>query len=655
MNNNDTLFTSGKYFTGCNYWASHAGTNMWRDWRPEVVDDDLRRLAEYNVRVVRMFPNWRDFQPLRIHYGGGSSEREMRLGEDPLPFTDAGRAGVDIVMADRFGQFCDIAQKHGIRLIVGLVTGWMSGRMHMPEAFQGKGLLSDPLVIRWQIRFVRYMVRRFKDHPAVAAWDLGNECNCMQGISHDAAYLWASAITNTIRSEDKSHPVVSGMHGLSPTGTWSPEDQGEILDILCTHPYPVFTPHCGTDPLNEMKSILHSTAESVMYASLGGKPCFVEEAGTLGPMIADEDIAADYIRACLFSTWAHDLRGFVWWCANEQSELTHTPYDWDSVERELGLFRVDASPKPVVCAMKEFADFADGFSEGITGADGKNGNTLPPYIKDAVCVLTAGQDIWATAYGAFILAKQAGIDITFAWCSDEIPEAKAYLLPNLCGLAAIEGHVLSEILRRVENGASLYLSLGSALMSPFSSYTGVKVKTRCRRTKPDTVTFADGSKAEMSSEYKLRYEVTDATVLAYADDGNPALTVNSYGCGKVFFCAYPVEYEAGCGSGIVSGEGAKDLYRFYSACGLRSPEKKARSDSPYICLTEHIRSEAERILTVMNYTPDERTAEIFCDGYSLMKTETIHGGAAEDTGNGISVTLPGNTGMILIIKETSHL
>ncbi|MBR5870226.1 MAG: cellulase family glycosylhydrolase, partial [Clostridia bacterium] len=405
MKANDVLFTSGKYFTGCNYWASHAGTNMWRDWRPEIVEDDLRRLAEYNVRVVRMFPNWRDFQPLRIHYGGGSYEREIRLGEDPLPFTEAGRAGVDIVMADRFAQFCDLAEKHGIKLIVGLVTGWMSGRMHMPEAFQGKGLLSDPLVIRWQIRFVRYMVRRFKDHPAIAAWDLGNECNCMQSISHDAAYLWASAITNTIRAEDKSHPVVSGMHGLNPTGTWSPEDQGEILDILCTHPYPLFTPHCDTEPLNEMKSILHSTAESVMYASLGGKPCFVEEAGTLGPMIADEDIAADYIRACLFSTWAHDLRGFVWWCANEQSELTHTPYDWDSVERELGLFRIDGSPKPVVGAMKEFADFADSFSAGITGADGECGNTLPTYLQDAVCILTMGQDLWATAYGAFILAK----------------------------------------------------------------------------------------------------------------------------------------------------------------------------------------------------------------------------------------------------------
>ena len=115
MKPNDTIFTSGKYFTGCNYWASHAGTNMWVDWRPDVVDEDMARLAAHNVRVMRMFPNWRDFQPLRIHYGGGSHEREIRLREDPLPFTDAGRAGVDIVMADRFAQFCDLAEKHGIK------------------------------------------------------------------------------------------------------------------------------------------------------------------------------------------------------------------------------------------------------------------------------------------------------------------------------------------------------------------------------------------------------------------------------------------------------------------------------------------------------------------------------------------------------------
>lgn len=41
------IFAPGsEFFVGCNYWASHAGTAMWRDWRPEVVEADFRLLAE---------------------------------------------------------------------------------------------------------------------------------------------------------------------------------------------------------------------------------------------------------------------------------------------------------------------------------------------------------------------------------------------------------------------------------------------------------------------------------------------------------------------------------------------------------------------------------------------------------------------------------
>lgn len=32
------LFEQGKFSVGCNYWASHAGTNMWSDWRPDVLE-----------------------------------------------------------------------------------------------------------------------------------------------------------------------------------------------------------------------------------------------------------------------------------------------------------------------------------------------------------------------------------------------------------------------------------------------------------------------------------------------------------------------------------------------------------------------------------------------------------------------------------------
>ena len=60
--------TSGKFLIGSNYWGSHAGTHTWRDWRPEVIADDLRLLEEAGVQVIRVFPLWPDFQPLTQLY-----------------------------------------------------------------------------------------------------------------------------------------------------------------------------------------------------------------------------------------------------------------------------------------------------------------------------------------------------------------------------------------------------------------------------------------------------------------------------------------------------------------------------------------------------------------------------------------------------------
>ena len=641
------IFDSGKFFTGCNYWASHAGTNMWSDWRPDVVEADFARLADAKVGVLRIFPLWSDFQPLRIHRGGGGFEREYRLREEPLPHTEAGQAGLDEVMLERFGVFCDLAEKYGLQLIVGLVTGWMSGRMHMPEAFAGKALLTDPAVIRWQVRFVRYMVKHFKDKPAIAAWDLGNECNCMGSADRNAAYLWTTVITDTIKLEDPDKPVVSGLHGLKPDGNWTPEDQGEILDILCTHPYPLFTPHCDTDPLNQMKSILHSTAESILYGTLGGKPCFIEEIGTLGPMIADEDIAADYIRTALISAWAHDLRGFVWWCANEQSGLTHTPYDWDAVERELGLFRLDGSPKPVANTFTDFMTSLEAFTE-------KGRDTLPPMRTDGVCVLTAGQDNWAVAYGTFLLAKQAGLDITFAWCHDEIPEAPVYFLPALSGLAAIEGHELSELLRRVhDDGAYLYLSIHDALMSPFAQFTGVKVKTRCRRTAGDTVSL-NGTDFSLWSPVRMQMETTTAEVLAADQEGRPVFTMNRYGKGKVYFCAYSLEMEAGCKAGVISGDHAVPYYKFYEAMGLRNPEKQfalIEGDTQYVGLTEHPAEDGSAVLVLVNYTPEERTITVDTAGWKMRYLQYFTAGEAREGDGTLKITLPGNTGAAVVLEK----
>ncbi len=104
------LSSPGSYIIGCNYWASHAGTAMWSDWQPDVVEADLRQLSEAGLQVLRVFPLWPDFQPITLLRGGGGSPREVRLGEEPLPDDETGQAGLSVVMLERFQVFADLAE-----------------------------------------------------------------------------------------------------------------------------------------------------------------------------------------------------------------------------------------------------------------------------------------------------------------------------------------------------------------------------------------------------------------------------------------------------------------------------------------------------------------------------------------------------------------
>ena len=635
------LFKDGEFIVGCNYWASHAGTNMWHDWQPDVIDRDFAMLAKENIRYLRVFPLWPDFQPIKMLRQCRGEEKEIRMGENPLPFTEAGRAGVSEEMADRFDVFCNLAEKHGLKLIVGLVTGWMSGRLYVPELFEGVNVLRDPRAIKWQIKFVKYMVKRFKDKEAIAAWDLGNECNCMGTAGDsDGAYLWASAITMAIKSEDAEKPVISGMHSCFPEGDFTPEDLGEILDVLCTHPYPLFTPHCMTDPITEQKSVMHSCAETVMYRGLSGKPAFAEEVGTLGPMIASEENAAAYTNTILHLLWAHNCLGFMWWCGFDQAHLTHAPYDWNAVERQLGLFRGDFTKKPVLSVMTDFANFAESFKY----------KKLPERIVDAACILTAEKDSWLGAYGTFILAKQAGIDIEFCYITDEIPEARAYIMPSV-GNDQIMGHTFDLIMDRVKKGATLYLSMGNGMITPFEEHFGLIPQTHYYPTKPDKVEL-DGAVFNFMEKFKVDYKAPSdrsVKVIASDDEGRPVMSEYKNGNGTVYYLAYPIEDIAGSTPGVVSGKNALPYHKFYRAMPkLRNPEKVVSSSSPYIAVTEHIADENTRIVTMVNCVPRDTETELSTGEYRIC--DVIRNQNAEISNDG-KIKMKPSSALVFEIKK----
>lgn len=110
-----------------------------------------------------MFLVWPVFQPLKAIWANAQLyEYRMMPEEIPLPDAEAGRAGVSEEACEHFKEFCRLADKYNIKLIVGLLTGHMSFRFYAPEAFEERNFLSDPTFIKWEIRFVRYFVKRFK-------------------------------------------------------------------------------------------------------------------------------------------------------------------------------------------------------------------------------------------------------------------------------------------------------------------------------------------------------------------------------------------------------------------------------------------------------------------------------------------------------------
>lgn len=638
---NNSIFKNGEFFVGVNYWASNAGIQMWNRWDEECVKRDLDLLCEANIKVIRMFPLWSDFQPID-NYRGCFGDIKY-VSNDAVKAIDSPEslAGIDPVMADRLERFLELCNERGVKVILGLITGWMSGRLYVPRALEGLNLYTNPKALRWQIRYVTYLVRRFKDSPAIVAWDLGNECNCLSHIdSADTAYTWSALISNTIKSIDSERPVVSGMHSLKPEGNWTCMDQGETTDILCTHPYPAFTPLCDTDPVNRMKSANHAVAESLYYRGCGNKPCFAEEINVLGPMFGNDEVACANTDMALFGLWAHNCMGFMWWCACNQSALTDTPYDWTGLERELGLINADGTHVPMLDRMTAFTHFTEKFGK------------LPERIVDATCILLRGEDTWAQAYGSFLLAKQAGLDIEFAWCDNKLPDSNAYLVPGLQLYVEPTKRLWDDMLEKVNEGASLYISMDGGMMSEFCKTTGFELVTKSRTTRQHTADFG-GVKIGLTTKFDMVMSAKTATVLATDEKGNPVLGVNSYGKGKVYFINAQLESYASGTPGFADGDNARDYYKFYKAMELRNPAKVASQEVHTIGMTEHIVDDNSRYLLLINYEPFAQETVVSTGDYTAVETMSVDGDIALGAASKgeFKLEIPANKGVVVKITK----
>lgn len=619
MNLHSLFQEKGAFMIGCNYWASHAGTAMWADWNPQVVERDLKLLSSNGIKVLRVFPLWPDFQPIKTLYGGKGRPVEIRHGEMPLDGSDMGRAGISPQAIKRFEEFLSLSEKFDLKLTVELITGWMSGRLYVPPALEGRDILTDRMSLTWQIRFAKYFTKHFIDHPAILAWGLGNECNCMQDVpDREAAWLWTATIANAIRSVDKDRPILSGMHSLLPSGKWRIQDQGELTDVLTTHPYTLFTPHCGRDPINTMRPILHATAESCLYSDIGHKPCIVQEIGA-APMTASGMIAADFARTNLFSLWANGCPGFLWWCSNDLGSLEHAPYDWNSIERELGLIKADGTPKPVIHEMHRFGTFLENLPF----------SSLPKRTKEAICILSIGQDSWGVAFSSFILAKQAGFDLEFQYQDQPIKDAPLYLLPCISGLSVISRRQWKKLLEKVAQGSTLYISYNGGCVGEFEEVTGLQVQTR-RQGSDINITmhgFDEKTVYRIKTSANLKVDPIRAETIGCDETGNTIFSQAPYGKGHVYFLGVPVELDLINQPGTFDPDTKNPWWKVYQYFAREAVSTRVvKKESPQVGVTEHFMNDRSCIIVMVNYSPELVEAPfVLADGWCI--TDVLRGTA----------------------------
>ena len=589
------------FVIGCNYWASNAGMYMWKNFDINVVEKDFAFLSYYGVDTVRVFPLWPDFQPISEMFVSNKVFTE-RIGDIPIETF----GGLDKRQIDNFSTLLDLAEKYGLKVIVSLITGWMSGRLFYPEMLMNENPLTSPKAIIWETRFISEFITYFKNRNCIIAWEPGNECNVLDGtlpncgVTPEQAELWLLTITNAIRAADNTRPVYAGMHGLGFGGAWNLDMVARYTDMQTTHPYPLFTDFCDIEVITSMRPALHAAAESVFYSSSTNMPCLVEEVGTLGPMVISDDFSPEYLEKSLFSSFQYGTKGYLWWCAFDQNKFDFAPYDNSGLERNLGLAYGNDEPKPILKKMREMKKVISGIGEPA------------PYEKDIEVILVNDEDAWKNAYGAFCLAAQAGLSVGFSYKSHNFKKARNYIIP--CIKSDTNLKFLPSLLNEIENGANLLITYDGGHLGEFERLTGLKVKGREGVLKQKSFSI-DGSFISINVSADLLL-VADKSEILIENDGNIILSKNKVGKGYVYFlnCALENTYTQSYNSQN------SDFYRVYNYV-FDSVVKPIKLESVKCTVTYHKVADDRILVLITKFEDTDEIAFKLADGCSIRDTK----------------------------------
>jgi len=346
-----------RFCLGINYWPVSSAMYWWDRFDADEVRRDFALIAAAGFDSVRVFLLWENFQPSANRV----SERALQ----------------------RLVTVADLASGAGLSVVPTLFTGHMSGANWAPEWALNVGAESprfpvvsggkivratlknwytDSHILKAQCLLAREVVSALSKHPAVWAYDLGNEnSNCVVPPSHDSAINWLEEITGEIRRVDSTHSITIGLHmeDLEEDRNLGPAEAGRVCDFLCMHGYPIYSNWAASETDAMLLPFL-----GLITQWLGGREVLFEEFGapavkhprTGRPTLLGEEQAAAYTRDSVESLHRFCFMGAMLWCFGDYAKWLWSwpPLDGAEHERYFGLWRSDHSPKPAVAEISRF-------------------------------------------------------------------------------------------------------------------------------------------------------------------------------------------------------------------------------------------------------------------------------------------------------------
>jgi len=566
---------SDKFVLGVNYWPKSSGAQMWRNFSPSEIETEFAVLKELGIDSVRLFILWEDFQNIREFYGPRWDQK------NPFDVISVDRTDnkdpVNQKMLGRFDVVIEIARRYRLSVVPTLLTAWMSGIFFDPPFRKDRNIFTDPAMLRYQVSFVGFFARRYKDEKQILAWDLANEQNCVLPCpGHDSGWLWTHLLADEIKKWDKNHPVTSGMHGLDNTkageGGFAIKDLAENLDFLCVHPYPLFFPDECPDRSDNLRTSYLAEFQNRLYEGIGGKPVMAEEFGTHGDSCMSEKTAAEYVRVVLHRLLGAGSLGAFFWCAFDFKCRQHPPYDYEPMEVRLGLFDQSGRPNLVGREIKKFSGFLK-----------KAGRAKPLPVKaGAAVVVPWREENQPILFNAFLLGRMAHLNLEFATLDRGFREYRLLLFP-CAGSHSMRVRDWETLKEWIKKGGVAYFSYRGFMLPEQNEIFGVETLTRQKEPagqgkaifKSEAGSGMKDFYYQRTGDWRLVVKPKGAVMLASDEKKQPLLLANRFGKGKVFLATEPLELYF---SRMAEAFPGNQSYRFYicltEAAGLGGFPKK---------------------------------------------------------------------------------